>query len=273
MRSKLLGIVAVLLSTVVGEALYAAPAVAAPAAPMVEKFVAGTHYQVLSAPVPTQDPKRIEVVEMFSYGCPHCFEFEPAVSAWRAHVPADVDFELLPAVFNSQFRSLGQAYYTAKVLKIAEKAHEATFKALHVEQRPLFLISEMTKFYAGYGIKEADFMRTYDSFGVNRLVKRADDLQRLYQVNGVPSMIVNGKYMVDGRMAGSNSAMLEVVDFLVAKERAARHGVTAGPSVKPLGPPKSTPATKPSTKPAKPASTDKAKTTPAATATPAAGAH
>ena len=220
-----LTLVALLLGT-----LSATSAAAAPA------FVAGKHYQVLSAPVETRNRAKIEVVEVFSYGCPHCFHFEPAVTAWRARQAADVDFLHVPAVFNAQFRTLGQAYYTAQVLKVLDRSHTPMFKALHEQNRPLWLNSELARFYAGFGVKEDDFTRAFNSFGVRAGIQRSEMLTRAYQINGVPAMVVNGKYVVDGRMAGSNEAMLQVVDFLVARERAARRAAPAAGNTRPAAP-------------------------------------
>jgi thiol:disulfide interchange protein DsbA len=110
------------------------------------------------------------------------------------------------------------------------------FKALHEQNRPLWLNSELARFYAGFGVKEADFTRAFNSFGVRAGIQRSEMLTRAYQINGVPAMVVNGKYVVDGRMAGSNEAMLQVVDFLVARERAARRAAPAAGNTRPAAP-------------------------------------
>ena len=194
-------------------------AAAASTGPMVERFVAGQHYQVLATPVRPANPKKIEVIEMFSYGCSHCFEFEGTVQPWRARLPADVQFRAVPVLFNTQFRALAQGFYAAQVLKIADKSHSAMFKALHVDGKPLWQPADMTRFYAGYGVSEGDFTRTMDSFGVRASMQRADKLSKDFQITGVPAIVVNGKYVIDGRMAGSNAGMLQVADFLIRKER------------------------------------------------------
>ncbi len=196
-------------------------------------YVAGKHYQVLGTPVETRNRAKIEVVEVFSYGCPHCFHFEPQVTAWRARQAADVDFVHVPAVFNAQFRTLGQAFYTAQALKVLERTHTPMFKALHEQNRPLWLNTELARFYAGHGVKEEDFTRAFNSFGVRAGIQRSEMLTRSYQISGVPAMVVNGKYVVDGRMAGTNDAMLLVVDYLVARERAARRAAPAAASTRP----------------------------------------
>ena len=123
-------------SLFVQQSMAASAAAPATTGALVERFVAGQHYQVLSAPVQTRNAQKIEVVEMFSYGCSHCYEFEGAVSSWRVRLPADVEFRAVPVLFNPQFRALAQGFYAAQALKVADKSHVAMFKALHAESRP-----------------------------------------------------------------------------------------------------------------------------------------
>ncbi len=189
---------------------------------LVERFVAGQHYQVLAAPVRPANPQKIEVIEMFSYGCSHCYDFEGTVEPWRARLPADVQFRTVPVLFNPQFRALAQGFYTAQALKIADRSHSAMFKALHADGKPLWQVADMARFYSGYGVSERDFTRTMDSFGVRASMQRSDKLTKDFQITGVPAIVVNGKYVVDGRMAGSNAGMLQVADFLIRKERDAK---------------------------------------------------
>ena len=211
-------------------------AVPATMGPMVERFVAGQHYQVLTTPVPLSNPRKIEVIEMFSYGCSHCYEFEGTVEPWRVRLPADVQFRAVPVLFNPQFRALAQAFYTAQALKIADKSHSAMFKALHVDGKPLWQVADMARFYAGYGVSASDFTRTMDSFGVRASIQRSDQMTKAFQITGVPAIVVNGKYVVDGRMAGSNAAMLQVADFLIRKERDAKRKKPAAAVTRPIPP-------------------------------------
>ena len=184
-----------------------------------ERFIAGDHYTVLSTPVPTHDPKRIEVLEVFSYVCPHCFHFDPTISAWRAKQAADVDFQRMPAVWNPQWRLFGQGYYAAQSLNVSEAAHANIFKALHIEQKRVETGADLARLYSASGVSESNFLKAMDSFGVRASVQQADNRTRAYGVTGVPAMVVNGKYLVTGEGAGGNDGMLDVVDFLVQKER------------------------------------------------------
>lgn len=186
----------------------------------VEKFVEGTHFETLPMPVKTNDPAKIEVVEMFSYACVHCFSFDPSLEGWRAAAAGDVVFRRTPAVFNKDWELLAQAYYTAEVLGVVEKVHTPIFNAIHMESvdlRDPRLLAQLFEKHAG--VKPEQFNDVYNAFSVRSKVQQAVGKGKAYRITGVPTLIVNGKYRVDGQMAGNNTRMLEVVDFLIEKER------------------------------------------------------
>ena len=188
-----------------------------------ERFVAGTHYEVIDIPVDTRDSDKVEVVEMFSYACIHCFNFDPYVKSWQTRQPEDVDFHLVPAIFNSDWERLAQAFYTAESLGVREAVHERLFEGIHTRQEDVRQAEILAPIFADTAdVQESDFMAAHGSFSVRSRVQQAKALARAYKITGVPTMIVNGKYRIDGRMAGGNAKMLEVVDFLVEKERASQ---------------------------------------------------
>lgn len=187
-------------------------------------YVEGTHYERLSEPVRTADPARIEVVELFWYGCSHCFHFEPLLAKWRPTIAADVDFHRSPAMWNKLMAVHAQAFYAAEALGVLEKMNQPLFEALNVQRKRLESEEEIAGLFAANGVKDADFRKAFNSFGVQSKVKQADARQRSYKTTGTPEMIVNGKYRVSARLAGSPEAMLKVVDFLLAKERAGKTG-------------------------------------------------
>ena len=190
-----------------------------------ERFVAGTHYEVIDIAVDTRDPEKVEVVEMFSYACIHCFNFDPYVKSWQARQSDDVDFHLVPAVFNSDWERLAQAFYTAESLGVRDDVHERMFAGIHTHNEDLRKAEILAPIFAEVAdVAEADFSAAHSSFSVRSRVQQAKALARAYKITGVPTMVVNGKYRVDGRMAGGNAKMLEVVDFLVAKEKAGGAG-------------------------------------------------
>ncbi len=185
------------------------------------EWVAGKHYKVLPYAVRTRDASKVEVVELFWYGCPHCYKFNPMVHHWSEGLADDVDFWLSPATFGKAWVVHAQAFYAAEVLGIQEKMHQPLFDAIIRDRKPLGSESELAKFFANYGVDPKDFKKAYNSFSVKSMVDQANARGRSYRATGVPALIVNGKYRVSASEAGSNENMLKVVDFLIAKEKGA----------------------------------------------------
>jgi thiol:disulfide interchange protein DsbA len=187
-------------------------------------YIEGTHYERLPEPVRTADPTRLEVVELFWYGCSHCFQFEPLLAKWEPALPKDVDFHRSPAMWNKLMAVHAQAFYAAEALGVLNKVNQPLFEALNVQRKRLESEDEIAELFAANGVKDADFRKAFNSFGVQSKVKQADARQRSYKTTGTPEMIVNGKFRVSARLAGSPESMLKVVDFLLAKERAEKKG-------------------------------------------------
>ena len=182
----------------------------------------GEHYIELSRPVATSDADKVEVVEFFWYGCPHCYALEPLVNRWDAQRPADVKFVQLPAVLNSNWESHARAYYSAQALGVLAETHQALFNELHLNRNPLFSQPQLAEFYAGYGVSLEDFNKTFKSFPVGAQISRVKTAQRAYKLSGVPAFIVNGKYKVSGTMKAGSEGLFDVVDYLIEKERSAK---------------------------------------------------
>ena len=182
----------------------------------------GIEYKLISPAQPTITKNKIEVVELFWYGCPHCFRFEPNIKNWLANKPDNVVFYRIPAVFNPAWALHARAYYTAVSLGLfadgKHEFHDAFFDELHKHKKRLNNKDALRKFFARFGISENDFNNTFDSFSVNTKVNRAATLSKRYQLEGVPTIIVNGKYRIDGPMAGGRKGMIKVLDFLIKKE-------------------------------------------------------
>jgi protein dithiol oxidoreductase (disulfide-forming) len=188
-----------------------------------EKFVAGTHYTELTNPSRTADPSKIEVLEVFWYGCAHCFRFEPLAENWKKNAPADVHFDYLPAVWDPLMKVHAQAFYAAEALGVLDKVHTPIFNAINMEGNRLINERQLATLFAKHGVSEADFGQAFNSFSVRTKVNQLDRKMRDYQIQSTPNMVVNGKYLVANNNAvRTQQEMLEVVDFLVAKERAAR---------------------------------------------------
>lgn len=184
------------------------------------EYQEGKHYQLVSPPAPTASGDQVEVVELFWYGCGHCYSFEPVLEAWLKKKPEGVNFKRIPAVFAQNWVPAARAFYAAAALGATDKLHRPLFDAIHVDQRKLFDEESLIKFAAEVGIPEDEFRAAYDGMTIDGKVKQAMFATRDYQIDGVPSMIVNGKYRVTASMAGSQKAMLKVVEFLVDKEKA-----------------------------------------------------
>ncbi|BFM13864.1 thiol:disulfide interchange protein DsbA [Maricurvus nonylphenolicus] len=185
-------------------------------------YKAGVHYQVLNTPVTTADPNKIEVTEVFWYGCGHCFRFEPMVNQWAKQQGEDVNFVKSPAMWNGLMETHARAYYAAKALGVLDKVHQPLFNALNLEKKRLADENELAELFAQHGVAKADFTKAYKSFGVSSQVRLADANARGYQITGTPEMIVEGKYRVSAKMAGGQKQMLDVVNYLVTKARAER---------------------------------------------------
>ncbi|MBL4783715.1 MAG: thiol:disulfide interchange protein DsbA/DsbL [Porticoccaceae bacterium] len=184
-----------------------------------DAYIEDMDYQLIKPAQPTDDPDRIEVVEIFWYGCPHCYHFEPALGPWTKGVPKNVNFYRLPAIFNDAWEVHARAYFTADILDVLEKSHSALFHAMHAEHKILNNVDKLAEFYSQYGIDRSLFKKTYNSFVVNTRVARTKDMVQRYGVRGVPAMVIEGKYLVTGSMAKSYDNMLKITDFLVEKER------------------------------------------------------
>ncbi len=185
-------------------------------------YQAGVHYVVLPTPAPTLDPDKIEVSELFWYGCPHCFAFQPTIHEWSKTLPEDVNFRPVPAMFGGEWNTHGQLFYTLESLGKLDEAHDAVFNAIHKQNNKLRDQDAMVELLEPYGISEEDFVKAWDSFGVKSKMNQAEQLARAYRASGVPCLIVNGKYRIEGKMAGSFENMLKIAEYLVEQERQAQ---------------------------------------------------
>ena len=198
-----------------------APPAGAPGA----QWEAGKNYFVIDPPQPTATPGKVEVLEVFSYGCPHCNEFQPIAENIRKALPAGAQFRYLPAEFGrAQWTTFARAYYAAEALGILDKTHAAVFKAVYGDKSIDVMNPSLEQIAAVYqkaaGSTPQDVIDTANSFAVNTKLKRADAFIKATGVDGTPTFIVNGKYRLDGRSAGSFQALQELIKFLVAKEGA-----------------------------------------------------
>jgi protein dithiol oxidoreductase (disulfide-forming) len=180
----------------------------------------GIEYFRLSTPVSTVNKDKVEVLEAFSYGCPHCFHFEPQVSAWKKNLPPNAEFVRFHVIFegNPGWELLARTYYTAETMGVVEKIHQPLFVALHEKNRTFDTEVKMADFVAEQGVNKKEFLDTLHSFSVDSKMRRARELTKRYGIDGVPTMIINGKFRTSARYAGNNEDMLKLVDKLVLDE-------------------------------------------------------
>lgn len=189
-------------------------------APLATKFVAGKHYTLLNPAQPTSSaPGQIEVAEFFMYTCPHCYTFEPHVQTYLANKPSDVNFIRVPVVFNQVAQLHARAFYTAEVMGILETTHYPMFKAIHVDRNMLASEGAIISLLTSLGVDEAEFRKNFNSFAVDTKMRQGATMARRFQISSVPNVIVNGKYLTGGAMAGSYETLLEIIDELVMIER------------------------------------------------------
>ncbi|PLW70848.1 thiol:disulfide interchange protein DsbA/DsbL [Pseudohalioglobus lutimaris] len=185
-------------------------------------YVAGKDFDVINPAIRTADPDKIEAVEFFWYGCGHCYTFEPVLAQWKKTLPEDVTFRGIPAMWGGAMELHAKAYYASRALGVEEKMDQVIFQALNVDRKQLRTDGEIAELFVQNGIAEEDFYKAYNSFGVGSQVSQANATARAAKITGTPAMMVNGKYLIGPRKAGSTANMLKIADFLIAKERAAK---------------------------------------------------
>ena len=182
-------------------------------------FEEGVKYKRIANPQPTSAKDKIEVLELFWYGCPHCYQIEPVVEGWLKSKPDDVEFVRMPAVLGPSWELLARAYYTADLLEATDKIHKPLFERLHKARKRIANADELKAFFVEQGVSAEDFDNTFSSFAVITKTNRAKQARNMYGITGVPAIVVNGKYIVTAELAGGNKQMLDVVDYLVEQER------------------------------------------------------
>lgn len=178
--------------------------------------VSGQDYVLLPTPQPKEDPKKIEVIEFFSYGCGHCHDFHPLIKTWAAKQPADVAFRRVPVVWNAAWGALARLFYTLETTGDLAKMDDAVFSALHLQRLRLIDEKSMSDWYVRQGGEAKKFSDAFNSFGVMSKLKRAEQLGKAMGIDSVPTMIVEGKYRVQGK---GFEQLLANTDALIAMSR------------------------------------------------------
>jgi len=208
-------------------------AAAATTAPAVSPWVSGQNYIQLVPAQPTSAPAgQVEVLEFFWYACPHCYALDPLIEAWRKTKPAYISFQRVPVVWAPGHRALARLFYALDSIGKLDELHTAIFKEIHVNNDPLVDLNNddaqseriQTAFVVKHGVSEAAFKAAYHSFSVESALQRAEELGLRYKVSGVPTFVVNGKYITDVGMAGAGGGgeaeqkLVDLVNYLAALE-------------------------------------------------------
>ncbi len=200
-------------ATALGVATAAAQAQAA-AAP-----VEGRDFVRLNTPVAVPGGGKIDVIEFFSYGCPHCYTFEPMLEQWVKRLPPDVAFRRIPATFNPTFEAYAKLFYALEATGLVETLHKRVFAAIHVQRLRLEKEAEIGAFVSGNGGDAAKVADAMKSFGVATKLRQAKQAFDAYKIDGVPTLGIHGRWFTSGSLVGSNDKALAVADQLIQRAR------------------------------------------------------
>jgi thiol:disulfide interchange protein DsbA len=211
---KFLSALALSLGLAVGAMSAVTAAHASPAAP-----VAGTDYTVLQSPQPVDPTGKIQVIEFFWYGCPHCNEFDPYLEAWVKKQGPDVVFKRVPVAFRDDFIPHSKMYHALDALGLADKLTPAVFNEIHVKKNYLLTPEAQATFLATQGVDKKKYMDAYNSFSTQSDLKRDPKLMADYKIDGVPTLAIQGKYETGPATTNSLPGTIQVLDFLVTQIR------------------------------------------------------
>lgn len=182
--------------------------------------VEGKDFVRLPAPAPVAAPAgKIEVVEFFSYGCPHCYSFEPLLEPWVKKLPADVAFRRVPAAFNAAWEGLAKIFYALEATNQVDVMHKRVFAAIHVQRQKLDKEADIAAFVKSAGGDDAKFLDAYKSFGVATKLRQGKQLAEAYKIDGVPTLGIHGRWFTAGSLAGTHERALAVADQLIQRAR------------------------------------------------------
>lgn len=191
------------------------------------KWVAGTNYKLLSPAQPTDVAAgKVEVIEVFWYGCPHCYALEPYIESWLKNKAPYIQFVRVPAMWGEVHRAHARLFYTLQALGKLDELHTKVFDTIHQTRNPLFApgdekatLAQQLAFAKANGISESDFLAAYNSFGVQTNLQKADDLTRRERIEGVPTIVIDGRFVSDVGMAGNQDNLIQLTNELAASAK------------------------------------------------------
>lgn len=190
------------------------------AMPAQAQLSSGRDFVEIKPALQIDNPARIEVIEFFSYACPHCSDLNPIVKKWAAKLPSDVEFKRVPVSFNSPFYQLmAKLFYALDAIGELERLDAAAFEAIHVKGLKLIDAKSIQEWVVSQGVDAKKFSDAFNAFGVDSKVKRADTLSRSAKIRGVPSLVVDGRYLVVGEQVKNHDELLALTDKVIDKAR------------------------------------------------------
>jgi thiol:disulfide interchange protein DsbA len=185
---------------------------------LAEEYREGVHYKKYNRPFQVSTGDKIEVKEVFWYGCPHCFNLENPLNKWRLNgIPENAEFVRMPGVFRDSWVPHARAYYAFEALGNTEKLHHELMNTFHVKRQRLKTAEQLADFAAAQGVDRKEFLDAYGSFSVDSLSRQAAVMTQRYNITGVPSIIVDGRYLTGVKMAGGTDKLFQLINYLVAR--------------------------------------------------------
>ena len=184
-----------------------------------QKIEEGFDYRILPIAQPLESKGKVEVIEFFWYGCPHCYDFEPELSSWVKRQPKDVVFRRVPVAFRDDFMPHSQLFYALEAMGKGDAFNEKVMYAMHKENKRLLTEPEIADWVASQGIDRNTFLATYRSFAVVSKARTAKQLAEAYRIDGVPTIVMQGKYVTSPSIAGTKAKAIAVMDHLEDKIR------------------------------------------------------
>lgn len=179
-------------------------------------------YRTLANPQAVESGEKVEVLEFFWYGCPHCFDLEPFLRKWTAALPKDVEFRRIPAIPTERWAPNARTFYALEAMGLLEKMHGEVFDAIHIDRVNLNDERIQLDWMAKKGVDRAKFADAWRSFSVQSKTRRAAQLTQAYDITGVPTLVVDGKYQTSVSMTGSPEGLMKTLDDLIVRARAER---------------------------------------------------
>ena len=187
-----------------------------------QEYEQGINYFPLKIPQPVHTGDKIEVLELFWYRCPHCFELEPYLNKWQKSKPDFIEYVRLPAVLNRSWAFDARVFYTFVALGLVDSLHEAYFDAIHTDRKRIITVEQLADWVADKGQDPQQILDTFNSFGVDSLVAHAADMSGRYETDGVPTIIVDGKYRTKVSLAGGHNELIDLMNYLALRAQSER---------------------------------------------------